>query len=104
MSNLAFHDLMKAPLESCDCRAKTVREYLMATLVEFLNKEEGFSGKRPFGNSGWDSAIIEAWIKAGLLQGKFDEDGCIDGYNHKQYAANMKVIKTELLNGAWWGN
>ena len=36
-----------------DAGAETVREYLKTLLFMVLTEEEGFSGKRPFGNSGW---------------------------------------------------
>jgi hypothetical protein len=60
--------------------AATVGEYLIALLKTLWNEQEGFSGKRPFGNSDWDSEIIKPLITSGLLDGQLDEDGYIEDY------------------------
>jgi hypothetical protein len=41
-----------------DAGADTVRDYLKALLLKLWEEEEGFSGKRPFGNSGWKHELI----------------------------------------------
>ncbi len=61
-----------------DANAKTIRDYLKALLFRVWDKEEQFSGKRPFGNSGWKYEVYPALIKAGLVAGKFDSEGCIE--------------------------
>ncbi len=60
-----------------DAGAATVREYLRALLVAVWEDGEGFSGKRPFGNSGWEYDLYTALINAGAVNGKLDEYGCI---------------------------
>lgn len=35
-----------------DADASTIKSYLLSLLTELWSKGEGFSGKRPFGNSG----------------------------------------------------
>ena len=58
---------------------KTVREYLKKLLTLVWTEEEGFSGKRPFGNSGWKTDFDWALIKAGLVRGYIDpEDGWVE--------------------------
>lgn len=52
----------------------TVREYLTALLTELWQEEESFSGKRPFGNSGWQYEIYTPLVKAGMVPGEI-EDG-----------------------------
>jgi hypothetical protein len=62
---------------SNDAGASTVREYL-ARLVEcVLFEGEGFSGKRPFGNSGWMYDFYQPLVVAGLVDGEIDEYGYI---------------------------
>lgn len=61
-----------------DAEAATVRDYLKALLTTLLTEQEGFSGKRPFGNSGWMGDLEIALIRAGLVEGKLDEDGYIE--------------------------
>ena len=58
----------------------TVKDYLKQLLSTLWIEEEGFSGKRPFGNSCWKYDIIYALIESGYLAGKVkrDEYGVID--------------------------
>jgi len=65
--------LLDLPLPRNDSGASTVRGYLVALLAELWREEEGFSGKRPFGNSGWQHDIYGPMAKAGFVGG--DEDG-----------------------------
>jgi hypothetical protein len=52
----------------------TVREYLRILLDTLWVEEEGFSGKRPFGNSGWKYELYEPLVRDGFLPGEV-EDG-----------------------------
>lgn len=47
----------------------TVRQYFHALLTKVWNEEEGFNGKRPWGNSGWRHDVIFALVRAGFLEG-----------------------------------
>ena len=59
----------------------TVRKYLYELLITLWNEKEGFSGKRPFGNSGWEIDLIRALIAGGALPGKLDEYGDVEVFN-----------------------
>lgn len=61
-----------------DAGVGTVRDYLLAQLAALWEQKDGFSGKRPLGNSGWDYDVYKALIKAGLMDGTLDEDGYVD--------------------------
>jgi hypothetical protein len=50
----------------------TVREYLAALLITLLEEGESFSGKRPFGNSGWEENLVIPAIECGALKGEID--------------------------------
>jgi hypothetical protein len=67
-----------------DSGASTVRGYLVALLRELWREGEGFSGKRPFGNSSWEYDLYPPLIKAGLIRGKLDEDGYIEDVDDKR--------------------
>ena len=58
-----------------DSGASTVRGYLVALLAELWREEEGFSGKRPFGNSSWQYDIYVPMVTAGMISGQLDEHG-----------------------------
>lgn len=70
--------ILDCPTGENDAKAETVREYLVALLVTLWVEGEGFSGKRPFGNSAWEYEVYTALIRAELVEGKLDEDGYIE--------------------------
>lgn len=61
----------------------TIREYLKRLLVELWNEQEGFNGKRPFGNSGWEYELFVPLIKAKAITGVIDENGYIESVDEK---------------------
>lgn len=69
----------------------SLKEYLKLTLVTFLKEGEGFSGKRPFGNSDWDWQIYKGLIALDSSLGKLDEDGYINTVD--QRACDMIIMK-----------
>lgn len=52
----------------------SIREYLIELLSTLWTEEEGFSGKRPFGNSGWKGDVAVPLVKAGAIKGTITED------------------------------
>lgn len=56
----------------------TVRQYLTKLLEELWREEEGFSGKRPFGSSGWQSDVHLELVRHGMVAGTLDADGYLD--------------------------
>jgi hypothetical protein len=66
--------LLDLPLPANDSGATTVRGYLIALLTEVWTDGEGFSGKRPFGNSGWETDLYIPMIRAGIIGGTFDDE------------------------------
>lgn len=70
------------PLEN-DAGASSVREYLVTLLATLWYEQEGFGGKRPFGNSSWDYEIYKPLIREGLMDGSFDEDGYVEEIDTK---------------------
>jgi len=69
--------VLGCPIE-CEGGLSTIREYLYDLLLKLWEEGEGFSGKRPFGNSGWEFGICIALAKAGIVDALFDEDGRLD--------------------------
>lgn len=48
-------------------REVTVREFFNELLLKLWDEQDGFSGKRPFGNSCWYIPVMEALGKAGAF-------------------------------------
>lgn len=61
-----------------DAGAATIGDCLVKLLATLWDEKEGFDGKRPFGNSDWDSDLVAALIQAGAIEGELDEDGYIN--------------------------
>lgn len=55
-------------------RTLTIREFFIELLTELWEQEEGFSGKRPFGNGGWKRDVEKALIKAGVIENEDTKD------------------------------
>jgi hypothetical protein len=71
-------------------RVLTIRDYMKELLATLFREGEGFSGKRPFGNSGWEYDVIEPLVRAGAVRGTFyeAEEGEapeLEGYDHRDF-------------------
>ena len=77
-----------------DAGVRTLREYFHALLETLWMEGEGFSGKRPFGNSGWENDVYIALVEMGAVKGKISPN---DGYTNLDScdlaAANKLVPK-----------
>lgn len=78
MSTAAVDQLLALELPPNDSGATTVRGYLVELLAELWRTEDLFSGKRPFGNSGWQYDLYTPMVKAGLTPGHLDIDGYVE--------------------------
>lgn len=71
-------DVLNTIIADCDVGKNiTVRHYLVELLLTLWVEGEQFSGKRPFGNSGWEYDIYKALVSAGVVCGELDEYGDI---------------------------
>lgn len=59
-------EILNIYLPENDAGALTVREYLVKLLLEVWQEGEGFSGKRPFGNSGWENELVTPLAENGI--------------------------------------
>ena len=72
-------------------REVTLREWLADLLMQVWKENEGFSGKRPWGNSGWDWDPAPALIRAGFVAGELDEDEYIETLDEEEYDKVMRA-------------
>ena len=54
-------DYARIPMGKNDIGAKTIGEYFEKLLLTLWDEQEDFSGKRPFGNSGWEYDVYASW-------------------------------------------
>lgn len=52
----------------------TIREYAKELVCKLIEEGEGFSSKRPFGNSSWDFDMFKILLQHGYVGGTYDED------------------------------
>lgn len=74
------HDKVMAAMDievpdSCGGEPRTLRHYLRDLLLTLWDEGECFSGKRPFGNSGWEYDVYLALVDADLIEGTEDQWG-----------------------------
>lgn len=94
-------DILKCPMQKNDARARTVGEYLSQLLSTLWYEGEGFSGKRPFGNSSWEFEVYEALARAGFIHLEFDEDGYIESFSdEEEKKANELIQRTIRMMGS----
>lgn len=73
-------EILQVPMGDNDADATTVKDYLVALLDRVWDEGEEFSGKRPFGSSGWHRDFDIPLIRAGFVTGALEEDeeGMVD--------------------------
>lgn len=90
-------DLLELKFYSDDLNEElTIREFMQRLLITLFDEMEGFSGKRPFGNSSWDDDLIKCLVRNHIIIGEIDEDGYLDGYDGKAYDNVIKQIIKSL--------
>lgn len=77
----------------------TVRDYLHTLLLTVWEEGESFSGKRPFGNSGWEYDLFIPLIKAGFISGELDEDDHPTTFE----SASAHGYVSNLITAAFYG-
>jgi hypothetical protein len=77
----------------------TVRQYLFKLLETLWAEGEGFSSKRPFGNSGWEFDLYKPLVIGGFIKGTLDENGYVEDYDKEE--ADAYVF--ELISAIFFG-
>lgn len=75
----------------------TIRGYLRELLTTLWSEGEGFSGKRPFGNSGWSSDLFKPLVQHGFIKGVIDSDGYLEDYDSKAGVQFVFALINEAL-------
>lgn len=78
---MTYDEILDAPWNlDNDAGATNLRNYFNQLLMTVWLEGEDFSGKRPFGNSGWENEIYAHLVDIGVVKGEVDSDGlqCVD--------------------------
>jgi len=77
----------------------TVRDYFKALLATLWVEEEGFSGKRPFGNSGWKQDIARELVRLKKVGGTIGMDGDLLDYDKAKFNTLSMALIDEAFRG-----
>ncbi len=91
-----MNNILDVKMLDNDAGAETIKDYLKALLERLWEAGEGFSGKRPFGNSGWEYELYKPLIKTGLVKGELDEFDDIVDFDERE-ASNLIFEAIESL-------
>jgi hypothetical protein len=75
----------------------TIRGYLRELLTTLWSEGEGFSGKRPFGNSGWSGDLFKPLVQHGFINGVIDSDGYLEDYDSEAGVQFVFALINEAL-------
>lgn len=98
---MTFDEILDKPYGYFDNHidAFCLRDYFKVLLLTLWEEGEGFSGKRPFGNSGWEWDIYHCLISIGAVAGTVELDG--DGFVSDSYGYDedeMNGLVGELIH------
>lgn len=85
------NEILDAHVEFDDVDVKSIRGYFKFLLSMLWDDSEAFSGKRPFGNGGWECDVYRALIQVKAIKGVLDVDDSIVEIDYKK--ANKLVFK-----------
>lgn len=87
--------ILNARIKEEDSGAESLKDFFKKMLQAVFDEDEGFSGKRPFGNSGWQYGLAIELVRAGVLDGTFTEE---DGFPEAKFdwAEYNRVIKLAI--------
>lgn len=68
----------------------SIHDYLIRLLSTLWHEQDEFSGKRPFGNSGWSYDLMACLIANNIIPGELDEEGYV---NDVDYEKGDEVIR-----------
>lgn len=94
-------ELLALPMEPNDAGADTIGQYLATLTATVWHYGEDFSGKRPFGNSDWQSDIPHALVKEGAVEGEITDGGWMAGHDLGEIGLKMKEM-LDFIRAADW--
>lgn len=83
-----------------DLGEKPFKEYVHAILIKLFEDQDGFSGKRPFGNSGFYFDIGKSFCEAGLIpDAKLSEYRYEDGEVERDWSYDYHYVISLIEEG-----
>src|SRR5271157_4235411 len=82
-----------------DLGEQTLVDYLKSLLETMWQEGEGFSGKRPFGNGGWQFDVYRALVRTDLVEGLIKDGELVNCDTKAGDALVLAVIKRFVIKG-----
>ncbi|MEV4575923.1 hypothetical protein AB0K16_22025 [Nonomuraea jabiensis] len=82
-SKITGEMVLAVKMQPNDADAETIRDYLVSLVEVVWNEKEGFSGKRPFGNSGWDWDLYETLVRADFIDGLIEDGDYLEEFDRE---------------------
>lgn len=87
-------EILELKFESTDLgREISIRDFFKELLTALFKEGECFSGKRPFGNSGWDYDLCVCLVKNEVIKGKCLKYGDLDDWDYDSAEADKKILE-----------
>ena len=77
-------EILELKCGQMDFKHISIRQHLHELMSTLWEEGEGFSGKKPFGNSGWEYDLYKPLVIHGIVKGDVDEYGDIENFSHKE--------------------
>jgi hypothetical protein len=68
-------------------------------LMSVWDQGECFSGKRPFGNSGWEQDVYDPLVRAGFIAGTIGQNGYANFSDKKSAHAYVRDLILAMCHG-----
>jgi hypothetical protein len=100
-NTFTVQQILALPMGDNDANATTIGDYFARLAERAWVEEEGFSGKRPFGNSGWQHEVYHALVTHKVITGEIDEYGYVEDYDGHAADQILKEVLQFLLKIDW---
>ena len=84
-------EILALPMGEYADAGPTLGDYLRVTLKTLIREGEGFSGKRPLGNSDWDYQLAKVLLEYKVIPGTLDEDGDPESFEWTDFNKAMEL-------------
>lgn len=89
---MANKEILELKFESTDLGKEiSIKDFFKELLTTLFIEGEGFSGKRPFGNSGWDWDLKICLAKNEVIKGEYDSK--YDDWDFDSQEADKKIFE-----------
>lgn len=93
-----MNEILNIPMQNNSANAATIKDYLKKLLLAAWEEGESFSGKRPFGTSGWENELYTTLVVAGKVEGEFDYCVVYDNLGGFEEVPELISVNEEQAN------